>query len=66
MYYSDNYVSLLPGESRTISVEAADQDLRGEEPMIAFDGWNVTTTNQSFTGGNGPTSIALNAEAQVE
>ena len=66
VYYSDNYVSLLPGESRTISVEAADQDLRGEEPMIALDGWNVTTTNQSFTGGNGPTSIALNAEAQVD
>jgi beta-mannosidase len=63
VYYSDNYVSLLPGESRTISVEAADQDLHGEEPTIALDGWNATTTNQSFTGG---TSIAMNTEAQVD
>jgi Exo-beta-D-glucosaminidase Ig-fold domain len=64
VYYSDNYVSLLPGESRTISVEAATKDLHGQEPSIALDGWNVATTNQQFTQGNGPSSIVTNAEAQ--
>ena len=43
VYYSDNYLSLLPGESRTISIEAAAKDLGGEEPVVALDGWNVTS-----------------------
>jgi beta-mannosidase len=41
VYYSDNYVSLLPGESRVISIEAALVDLKGEEPRLFIDGWNV-------------------------
>ena len=44
VYYTDNYVSLLPGESRTIQIEAAISDLHGEEPLVLLDGWNVTTT----------------------
>jgi hypothetical protein len=43
VYYSDNYVSLLPGESRTIHVEAASVDLHGQQPLVMLDGWNVTT-----------------------
>ena len=66
VYYSDNYVSLLPGEIRKISVEADRSDLHGEDPLIALDGWNVATANQSFKDGNGTSSIALNAEAQVD
>ena len=61
VYYEDNYVSLLPGESRTISVEAAAKDLGGEQPALVLDGWNV-----SLEGGTGGAlSIALNEEAQV-
>jgi beta-mannosidase len=45
VYYSDNYVSLLPGERRTISIEAAVKDLGGDEPIIALDGWNVAGRN---------------------
>jgi hypothetical protein len=45
VYYSDNYVSLLPGERRTISIEAAVKDLDGDEPLIAVDGWNVAGRN---------------------
>jgi len=41
-FASDNYVSLLPGESRTLTIEAARADLAGEAPIIAVDGWNVT------------------------
>jgi hypothetical protein len=41
VFYSDNYVSLLPGESKTVTVEAATADLAGEPPLFAVDGWNV-------------------------
>ena len=41
VYYSDNYVSLLPGEIKTITIEAAKKDLQGDEPKVFMDGWNV-------------------------
>jgi Malectin domain/Exo-beta-D-glucosaminidase Ig-fold domain len=40
-FYSDNYVSLLPGESKTITIDAAKADLAGEAPLITIDGWNI-------------------------
>ena len=40
-FYSDNYVSLVPGETRTITVEAATKDLSGEAPLLLVDGFNV-------------------------
>lgn len=45
VYYSDNFVSLLPGESRDITAEFATAALHGDEPRIAVDGWNVTTSS---------------------
>jgi len=42
VFYSDNYVPLLPGEARTVTVEASASDLGGEAPLLALDGWNVT------------------------
>jgi beta-mannosidase len=50
VYYSDNYTSLLPGESRTIAIEAAATNLQGEIPVVILDGWNVTVVPQSFPG----------------
>ena len=50
VFYSDNYVSLLPGETKTITVEAADADLNGEAPLVAVDGWNVTVTPTAAMG----------------
>jgi hypothetical protein len=44
-FYSDNYLSLAPGERKTLTIEAAQSDLQGEPPLIAVDGWNVTVTN---------------------
>jgi beta-mannosidase len=41
VFYSDNYLSLLPSESRTIHIEAASADLAKEQPSLAVDGWNV-------------------------
>jgi hypothetical protein len=39
--WSDNYVSLMPGERRSITVEVEARDARGEEPRIVVGGFNV-------------------------
>jgi beta-mannosidase len=62
VYYDDNYVSLLPGESRTIKVEAAAKDLAGDKPLVVVDGWNPVVKTQTFAGGAG---IAPNTPALV-
>ncbi len=40
--YDDNYISMLPGESRTVSVKVESELLKGLAPVIAIEGWNVT------------------------
>jgi hypothetical protein len=42
-FYSDNYFSLLPGETREASVEFSSADLAGELPKVIEEGWNVST-----------------------
>jgi beta-mannosidase len=61
VFYSDNYLSLVPGESRTITIEAATKDLGGEAPLIAVDGYNVDERE-----GNSQVSISPNLNAQPE
>jgi hypothetical protein len=39
--YSDNYVSLMPGEQRTIIMELENADARGEKPAVVIEGFNV-------------------------
>lgn len=39
--YDDNYIALMPGESRTIHIEFEDEDTRGEEPRLMLEGFNV-------------------------
>lgn len=58
VFYSDNYVSLLPGERRTVTIEADDADLKGEKPLVLVDGWNVDVTPSKM--------VALNRNAQVD
>jgi beta-mannosidase len=62
VYYSDNYVSLVPNETRTITIEAATPDLKGEAALVLVDGWNVGVAAASATG----VDVALNVDAQVE
>jgi hypothetical protein len=62
VYYSDNYVSLVPNESRTIVIEAATADLKGEAASVVVDGWNVAVTPSSGTGAD----VGLNVGAQVD
>jgi beta-mannosidase len=62
VFYSENYVSLLPGESRTIAIDAALEDLAGARPLVVVDGWNVTAKAVDF-GVAG--KIATNDNAHV-
>jgi exo-1,4-beta-D-glucosaminidase len=45
--WDDNYISLLPGESRTVSASIAPEDLHGDEAAVEVSGWNVKTTTAS-------------------
>ncbi len=62
VYYSDNYVSLVPNESRTITIEAATAELKGEAALVLVDGWNVGVSPSSASG----VDIGLNVGAQVD
>jgi hypothetical protein len=39
--YSDNYVALMPGETRTIQTTLEDMNTRGEHPRIVVEGFNL-------------------------
>jgi hypothetical protein len=62
VYYSDNYISLVPNESRTITIEAATSDLKGEAAHVLVDGWNVDVVASSSASGD----IGLNVGAQMD
>jgi hypothetical protein len=62
VYYNDNYISLLPNETRAITMEAATSELKGEDALVVVDGWNVGVVAGSSVG----VGIDANVEALVE
>jgi len=62
VYYSDNYLCLLPQESKTITIEAATADLLGDKPLVVIDGWNIDVVPVS----SNDCDIAPNKNAQVD
>jgi len=64
-YYTANYVSLVPGESRVIEVEADAAALGGDTPLLAVDGWNTTVDARAFPQ-NGGAAVGPNTEAMVD
>ena len=40
-YYSDNYFSLMPGQSKDITIEYDDKYLNGQNPALFVEGYNV-------------------------
>jgi exo-1,4-beta-D-glucosaminidase len=48
VFWDDNYISLLPGEKRTINVNFDSKDLGGEEPVLKVDGWNVKASERDL------------------
>jgi hypothetical protein len=47
VYLDENYLNLLPGETKTVTAELATSLLSGDSPAFVLDGWNVTTGNVS-------------------
>ena len=41
-YFSDNYVTLMPGETRVIEIRYP--TAKADKPMVNVRGWNVTAT----------------------
>jgi exo-1,4-beta-D-glucosaminidase len=41
VFWDDNYFALLPKEKKTLKVVFAEEDLKGELPLLAIDGWNI-------------------------
>lgn len=62
VYYSDNYISLVPNETKTITIEADQKALKGEDALIAVDGWNISVVPASAPGA----AIAPNVDAQPD
>jgi hypothetical protein len=62
VFYSDNYVSLLGRETKSLTVEAASVDLAGEEPLLVVDGWNVAVNPSNSKS----VQVAPNAGAVVQ
>jgi Exo-beta-D-glucosaminidase Ig-fold domain/Glycosyl hydrolases family 2/Glycosyl hydrolases family 2, sugar binding domain/Glycosyl hydrolases family 2, TIM barrel domain len=61
VYYSDNYISLVPNEAKTITIEAAKSELKNEKPLVVVDGWNIGVTPISSPAA----AVMLNTDAQV-
>jgi hypothetical protein len=40
-FYSDNYFGLMPGESKTVTVEFSPKYLKGGQPIFELSGWNT-------------------------
>jgi hypothetical protein len=60
--YSDNYVSLVPGDAKTITIEAGTSQFNGEDALVVVDGWNVSVVPVSSNG----VAVAPNTEAIPE
>ncbi len=39
VFYSDNYVSLMPGEEKVIEIKLRDEDTHGEKPVVEISGF---------------------------
>jgi exo-1,4-beta-D-glucosaminidase len=42
VFWEDNYISLVPNESRTVKATFGVEDLGDDQPMLKLNGWNAT------------------------
>jgi hypothetical protein len=40
-FFSDNFVSLMPGEEKVITMKLENADTRGEKPKVEISGFNL-------------------------
>jgi exo-1,4-beta-D-glucosaminidase len=58
--WSDNYVTLWPGESQTVTAQYASSLLNGHSAVVSIEGWNVdATTIAGTTSAPAPQAEAL-------
>ena len=50
VFWQDNYISLLPGEKREVSVSVHKSDLAGAQPPLLVDGFNVIPSRANEAG----------------
>ena len=51
--YSDNYISLVPGEKKAVSISfAKDSMKKGDSPVVMVDGWNVEVKDSDIVKNN--------------
>jgi hypothetical protein len=41
VFFSDNYISLMHGESKVITMKLRDEDTHGEKPSVEISGFNL-------------------------
>jgi hypothetical protein len=41
VFFSDNYISLMPGEEKTVTMRLQHRDTRGEKPTLEISGFNL-------------------------
>jgi hypothetical protein len=46
-FYTDNFFSLLPGESKSVTIETAQKNISDKTPLLVIKGWNIRS--QQFT-----------------
>ena len=51
-YYADNYVSLLPGETREIEIRYPEAAAGGNKPELTLRGWSLASETIPVSGGN--------------
>ena len=47
-FYQDNYFSLLPHETKRVSIEFSNEALGHAKPWVVVQGWNVETTSSTI------------------
>jgi exo-1,4-beta-D-glucosaminidase len=64
--YSDNYVTLWPGQSQTITESYSSSELRGKDPVVTVDGFNVDRFVADSAKGRAPKGTGCGARPGVE
>jgi exo-1,4-beta-D-glucosaminidase len=50
IFWDDNYISLLPGETKQLTARFSPEHLRGEKPMLLYTGFNVADGSVEIAG----------------
>lgn len=49
-FYTDNFFSLLPGESKSVTIETSSKNLAGGAPVLVVKGWNIKPKTIRLSG----------------